>query len=77
MFSIGSHKARCFFITKVVYLPPVKLGVVLLTQNKRGVSNVKFETPPKFDKGIGRFEEKPTFFGTLGVRVYVESRKRR
>jgi len=33
LFSIGSHKARCFFITKVVYLPPVKLGVVLLTQS--------------------------------------------
>ena len=35
MFSIGSHKARYSFITKVVYLPPVKLGVVLLTQNKK------------------------------------------
>ena len=35
MFSIGSHIARCFFITKVVYLPPVKLGVVLLTQQQK------------------------------------------
>ena len=35
MFSIGSHIARCFFITKVVSLPPVKLGVVLLTQSKK------------------------------------------
>ncbi|MBQ3017229.1 MAG: hypothetical protein IJD79_10655, partial [Clostridia bacterium] len=35
MFSIGSHEARCFFITKVVYLPPVKLGVVLLTQKQK------------------------------------------
>ena len=35
MFSIGLHKAQCFFITKVVYLPPVKLGVFLLTQYNR------------------------------------------
>ena len=34
MFSIGSHIARCFFITKVVSLPPVKLGVLLLTQKE-------------------------------------------
>ena len=34
MFSIGLHKARCFIVTKVVSLPPVELGVVLLTQNK-------------------------------------------
>ena len=42
MFSIGSHEARCFFITKVVYLPPVKLGVVLLTQNKKADKNRLF-----------------------------------
>ena len=35
MFSIGSHIARCFFITKVVYLPPVKLGVVLFDTKRR------------------------------------------
>ncbi len=35
MFSIGSHKARCFIVTKVVSLPPVELGVVLLTQNDK------------------------------------------
>jgi len=34
LFSIGLHKARCFIVTKVVSLPPVELGVVLLTQNK-------------------------------------------
>ena len=40
MFSIGSHIARCFFITKVVYLPPVELGGVLLTQYKKDTSFV-------------------------------------
>ena len=41
MFSIGSHKARYSFITKVVYLPPVKLGVVLLTQDEKGAAEFR------------------------------------
>ncbi len=44
--------------------------------NKRGVSNAKFETPKKFDKGIVRFEEKSSLFVACGVQKYVEPRKR-
>ena len=73
MFSIGSHEARYSFITKVVYLPPVKLGVVLLTQSKRLAQVEKIELASVFLRGQGDFERKSSFFKARIVQRYDES----
>ena len=39
----------------------------VLVKKKVAVSNAKFETATKFDKGIVRFEEKSSRFMTRGV----------